>query len=299
MATIESAGPGDLTFLANPKYAGALASTRATAVIAAPGVDAPCAVIRTAEPYLTLARAAQVLSPDTAPEPGVHPLAVVDARCPSRPDGRGGPVRGDRRWGRVGARTAIGAHAVVGAARSSVPTACCTRTSQSASGCTLGARVVVQNGAVIGSDGFGFAPRADGTHEDSADRPRGDRRRCRDRRQHDDRSARGGRDADQSGTKIDNLVQIAHGVIVGHNVLLAAQVGIAGSSVLGDRVMIGGQVGVTGHLTMGDGLVGSAKSGITNSVEPGVVMSGYPARRSARGGGRTPCSAGCPRCASR
>jgi UDP-3-O-[3-hydroxymyristoyl] glucosamine N-acyltransferase len=81
----------------------------------------------------------------------------------------------------------------------------------------------------------------------------------------------------RSGTKIDNLVQVAHGVEIGHNVLLAAQVGIAGSSVVEDDVMLGGQVGVTGHVRLGRGVKASAKTGITNSLEPGAFVSGYPA----------------------
>ena len=279
VATIESAGPGDVTFLANPKYASALASTRASAVIAAPGVDAPCGVIRTTNPYLMLARAVQVLSPGTAPKPGVHALAVVSPGAQVDPTAVVGPfaVIGDGAV--VGARTAIGAHAVVGA-RARVGPDCLLHAHVSIrEGCTLGARVVVQDGAVIGSDGFGFARRPDGTHEKipqagpvvieddvevgantAIDRPALGETRI------------------MSGTKIDNLVHIAHGVIVGHNALLAAQVGIAGSSVLGDGVMLGGQVGVTGHVTLGAGSSCSAKTGITNSVEPGVVMSGHPAQ---------------------
>lgn len=279
VATIESAGPGDVTFLANPKYAGALASTRASAVIAAPGVDAPCAVIRSTNPYLMLARAVQALSPGAAPEPGVHALAVVSPGAQVDPTAAVGAFAVIGFGAVVGARTVVHAHVVVGA-RAVIGPDCLLHAHVSIrEGCTLGARVVVQDGAVIGSDGFGFAHRSDGTHEKipqvgpvvieddveigantTIDRPALGETRIK------------------SGTKIDNLVQIAHGVVVGHNALLAAQVGIAGSSVVGDRVMLGGQVGVTGHVTLGDGSSCSAKTGITNSVEPGVLMSGYPAQ---------------------
>ena len=144
--------------------------------------------------------------------------------------------------------------------------------------CTIGARVIIQNGAVVGSDGYGFAQRPDGTHEKipqtapvvieddveigantTIDRPAVGETRIK------------------SGTKIDNLVQIAHGVVLGKNVLLAAQVGIAGSTVIGDAVQFGGQVGVGGHLTIGDRVKAVGQTGITNSVDAGEFISGYPA----------------------
>jgi UDP-3-O-[3-hydroxymyristoyl] glucosamine N-acyltransferase len=142
----------------------------------------------------------------------------------------------------------------------------------------IGDRVVLQNGVVVGSDGYGFVRRGDGTHEKipqvanvvieddvelgantTVDRPAVGETRIR------------------SGTKIDNLVQIAHGVTVGRNVLMAAQVGIAGSTEVGDDVVFGGQVGVGGHLTIGRGSMAVGQSGVTNSLEPGAVVGGYPA----------------------
>jgi UDP-3-O-[3-hydroxymyristoyl] glucosamine N-acyltransferase len=141
----------------------------------------------------------------------------------------------------------------------------------------IGARVVIQDGAVIGSDGFGFAHREDGTHEKipqvasvvieddveigantTVDRPAVGETRIR------------------RGTKVDNLVQIAHGVVVGTNSLVAAQVGIAGSSVVGNDVMLGGQVGVTGHVTVGDRVKASAKTGVTGNVPADAFITGYP-----------------------
>jgi UDP-3-O-[3-hydroxymyristoyl] glucosamine N-acyltransferase len=142
----------------------------------------------------------------------------------------------------------------------------------------LGNRVVVQDGAVIGSDGFGFARRPDGSHhkipqiggvviEDDVeiganatiDRPAVGETRI------------------GAGTKIDNLVQIAHGVTLGRNVVLAAQVGVAGSTTIEDSVTLAGQVGVAGHLTIGKGAIATAQTGIPNSVEAGAFISGYPA----------------------
>ena len=145
-------------------------------------------------------------------------------------------------------------------------------------GVTIGNRVILQNGVVIGSDGYGFVRRGDGTHEKipqvatvvieddvelgantTVDRPAvGETRIC-------------------FGTKIDNLVQIGHGVRVGRNVLMAAQVGIAGSTDVDDDVIFGGQVGVGGHLTIGRGAVAVGQSGVTKSLQPGALVAGYPA----------------------
>ncbi len=142
----------------------------------------------------------------------------------------------------------------------------------------IGHRVILQDGAVIGSDGFGFVKQADGTHlkipqhadvviEDDVeiganttiDRPAVGETRI------------------AAGTKIDNLVQIAHGVTVGQRVLFAAQVGIAGSTVVEDDVVLAGQVGVAGHLRIGKGVVATAQTGVPNSVDAGAIISGYPA----------------------
>ncbi len=279
VAKIESAGPGEVTFLANPKYAAALASTRASAVIAAVGIDgAPCAVIRSATPYLTFARAAQALSPDRPPAPGVHPQAWVAPDAAVDATASVGPFAVVSAGARVGARTVIHAHAVIGADTVIGPDCLVHAHVSIRERCTLGARVVVQNGAVIGSDGYGFAQRPDGSHEKipqtgpvvieddveigantTIDRPAVGETRIK------------------AGTKIDNLVQIAHGVVLGRHVLLAAQVGIAGSTVVGDHVTFGGQVGVGGHLTIGEGVKAVGQSGITNSVAAGEFVSGYPA----------------------
>ena len=278
VAKIETAGPGDVTFLANPKYAAALASTKASAVIAATVEGAPCAIIRSATPYLTFARAAQALSPERRPEPGVHPRAWVDAEAVVDPTASIGPFAAIGAGVRIGARTIVHPHAVIGA-DSVIGADCLIHANVSIrERCTLGARVIVQNGAVIGSDGYGFAQRPDGSHEKipqtapvvieddveigantTIDRPAVGETRIK------------------AGTKIDNLVQIAHGVVLGRHVLLAAQVGIAGSTVIGDHVTFGGQVGVGGHLTIGDRVKAVGQSGITNSVAADGFVSGYPA----------------------
>jgi UDP-3-O-[3-hydroxymyristoyl] glucosamine N-acyltransferase len=240
---------------------------------------APCAVIRSQSPYLTFARAAQVLSPDTPPPPpGIHALAAVAGDAVVDPTATVGAFAVIGAGARVGARTIIHPHVVIGDG-TIVGADCILHAHVSIrERCTIGARVILQNGAVVGSDGYGFAPRADGTHEKipqtapvvieddveigantTIDRPAVGETRIK------------------AGTKIDNLVQIGHGVVLGRNVLLAAQVGIAGSTVIGDSVIFGGQVGVGGHLTIGDRAKAAGQSGITNSVDADAFVSGYPA----------------------
>lgn len=278
VAAIDSAGPGDLTFLANSKYQSELAATRASAVIAAPDASgAPCAVLRTRNPYLAFARAAGLLHPQPQPARGTHPTAIVadDARIGDAVSI--GPYVVVGAGAQIGARTVIHPHAVIGAGAAIGPDCLVHARVSIRERVVIGARCVLQDGAVVGSDGFGFAHRDDGTHEKipqvatvvieddveigantTIDRPAVGETRIR------------------QGTKIDNLVQIAHGVVVGANALLAAQVGIAGSSSIGDGVMLGGQVGVTGHVTIGDRVKASAKTGITGNVAADAFVTGYP-----------------------
>jgi UDP-3-O-[3-hydroxymyristoyl] glucosamine N-acyltransferase len=279
VAKIEEAGPGDLTFLANPKYAAKLASTRASAVIMnGEAITAPCAVIRSQSPYLTFARAAQVLSPDKPPAAGVHSLASVAPDAQVDPTATVSAFAVIGSGSSIGARTIVHPHVVIGDGTTIGPDCILHAHVSIRERCTIGARVIAQNGAVVGSDGYGFAQRADGSHEKipqtapvvieddveigantTIDRPAVGETRIK------------------AGTKIDNLVQIGHGVVLGKHVLLAAQVGIAGSTVIGDHVTFGGQVGVGGHLTIGDRAKAVGQSGITNSVDADAFVSGYPA----------------------
>jgi UDP-3-O-[3-hydroxymyristoyl] glucosamine N-acyltransferase len=279
VAGIEDAGPGDVTFFANNKYAAALRATRASAVIlgdAAAG--APCAMLRTKNPYLAFARAVGLFAGDHRPAAGIHATAVLGADTVVAEDASIGPFVVIEAGASVGSRTIVHGHVTI-AREASIGDDCVIHARVSIrERVSLGNRVVIQDGAVIGSDGFGFARADDGTHvkipqvggvvlEDDVevganttiDRPAVGETRVR------------------AGTKIDNLVQVAHGVTIGRNTLLAAQVGIAGSTVLEDSVTLAGQVGVAGHLTVGKGTVASAQTGIPNSVPPGSFVSGYPA----------------------
>ena len=276
---LDEAGPGDVSFLANPKYAGRLAATRASAVIVQEdAAGAPCATLRSANPYLTFAEAIACLTPPAVPRPGISAHAVVDPSAAVGPDVSIGPfvVIGARAT--IGARSILHPHVTVGA--DAVIGADCVLHAQVSirEHVALGDRVVVQDAAVIGSDGFGFAHRADGTHhkipqvggvviEDDVeigahtaiDRPAVGETRI------------------AAGAKIDNLVQIAHGVKVGRNSLLAAQVGIAGSTVIGEGVTFAGQSGAVGHVHIGNGVVVTAKAAVTHDVDSGQVVAGFPA----------------------
>ena len=279
VAGIQHAEPGDLTFLANFKYEPAVAHTRASAVLLRDGAPpAPCAILRTSDPYLAFARAVGFFAPAWRPAQGIHALAAVAADANIGHDVS------------IGAFVSIGEGASIGENTVVFPNVTIGPGARIGAGCVIhsnvairervviGSRVVLQNGVVIGSDGYGFVRRGDGTHEKipqiatvvieddvelgantTVDRPAVGETRIR------------------SGTKIDNLVQIGHGVTVGRNVLMAAQVGIAGSTDVEDDVVFGGQVGVGGHLTIGRGSVAVGQSGVTNSLEPGAMVAGYPA----------------------
>jgi UDP-3-O-[3-hydroxymyristoyl] glucosamine N-acyltransferase len=276
---IDVAQAGDLTFLANSRYANALRSTKAAAVILADDADAaPCPMLRTPTPYLAFARAVGLFGDVVKPCPGVDPSSSL---APDVTLGDGvsvGPFVSIGPGASVGARTVIhpGVHIGPGA----LIGADCVLHSHVAvrERVDIGDRVVLQNAAVVGSDGYGFAQRPDGSHEKipqlgrvvleadveigshvAIDRPAVGETRIR------------------AGAKIDNLVQIGHGVRIGRDVLLAAQVGIAGSTTIEDAVVLAGQVGVNGHVTIGEGTRATGQSGITNSVAPGSFISGLPA----------------------
>jgi len=279
VAAIHDAGPGDITFLANPKYEKALAGTRASAVILhTEGAAAPCATLRSPEPYLAFARAVGLFAPDDRPAAGVHAMTAV------APDARLGAGVAIGPFVVVGAGAAIGDRTVVYPNVTIGPGVrigddCVIHANVSIrERVAIGHRVVLQDGVVLGGDGYGFVRRSDGTHEKipqvagvvieddveigantTVDRPAVGETRIK------------------AGAKIDNLVQVGHGVSIGRNALMAAQVGISGSTTIGDDVVFGGQVGVGGHLTIGRGAIAFGQSGVTNSLDAGARVAGYPA----------------------
>ena len=279
VAGIEHAGPGDVTFLANARYASRVLTTRATAIIASDDLPkAPCAILRTPHVYLAFARAVGLLTPPSRPAAGISGLASIDASAEIGPGVSIAPFAVVGARAAIGAGTVVHAHAVIEAG-ARLGDACEVHAHVSIrEDVVIGRRVIIQNGAVIGSDGFGFARRQDGSHEKipqvgrvvieddveiganaAIDRPAVGETRI------------------GAGTKIDNLVQVAHGVQLGRNVLLAAQSGIAGSTTLGDGVIMAGQSGATGHITLGAGAIVGAKSAVTKDVAAASHVAGVPA----------------------
>ena len=280
IAGIEEAQPGDLTFLANRKYVRALETTRASAVLLTPNDPHPAhaAALRSANPYLDFARAIELFHPAPHYAPSVHPTAVIAASAQIGVGAHVGP------YCYVADDVKIGDHAVLHSFVSIYRGArigdqffahshACVREN-----CRIGHRVLLQNGVVVGSDGFGFAREANGPWYKIrqagitaiADDVEIQAHSAIDR-------ATIGETSVGRGTKIDNLVQVGHACKIGEDTLLCGQVGLAGSTTIGNRCILAGQVGAAGHLTIGDGATVSSQSGVPSDVPTGAIYSGYPA----------------------
>jgi len=277
---IKEAKPGDLTFVANPKYLSLMKDTQASAIITSREINsAPKPIIKTENPSLAFAKMVSFIFPvEPLTFKGIHPTAIIGKNVKLGKDVSIGPyvIIGDDVT--IGDKTVIygsgyiGHHSVIGSEtliylhvsiRERI---------------TIGNRVIIHSGTVIGSDGFGFAT-VKGLHhkipqvgtvvvEDDVEIGANvtiDRARF-------DKTVIG------RGTKIDNLVQIAHNVIVGENSIIVAQAGISGSTVLGKNVLLAGQAGLVGHINIGDGVVVAAQAGVTKSIPPNTKVSGYPAK---------------------
>jgi len=275
---IEEASAGQITFVANPKYAAAARLTHAAVIIVGndfPVLDRP--LLRHSNPYLVFARAIELFYHEPRHAPGVHKTAVVHS---SAKLGKGASIGAyvvvdrDVQIGedcvllphvviypgaRIGKNFFAHAHAIV------------------RENCVLGDNVILQNGAIVGCDGFGFAKDDGEWHKIVQSGPaviendvEVQANACIDR-------ASVGETRIGRGSKIDNLVQVGHGTKVGTHTLLCAQVGLAGSTHVGNNVILAGQVGVAGHCSIGDGVIATAQSGIPNDVGAGKVVSGYPA----------------------
>ncbi len=280
VAPIEQAKPGDLTFLANPRYARFVENTRATAIFVPPGQwKSPAVLLTVDNPYFAFTQVLQKLFPLALSQPeGVHPTAVLGENV----------CLGERVS--IGAFVVVEDHVTLGEGTTLFPHCFVGRQSQIGRACTIypnvsirektriGDRVIIHSGTVIGSDGFGFAPKEGVYHkipqigvvviEDDVEIGAN----CAI-----DRAALGETRIGR-GTKLDNLIQVAHNVQIGENTVIAAQTGISGSTKIGRQVVIGGQVGFVGHITVGDKAMFGAQAGVTKSVPQGVVFSGYPAR---------------------
>jgi len=282
---IEQAEPGQLTFLANRRYFPLLKTTRASAVLVEEGISlardpsiAPLAALRSANPYLAFAHAIELFYQPPRYAPGIHPTAIIAKSARVGENAHVGPycfVDEDAQIGRnavlhssvtiyrgaqIGDDFFAHAHAVV------------------REFCSIGNRVILQNGVIIGGDGFGFAKQKDGTWykmqqsgpailEDDVEVQANS---CVDR-------ATIGETRVARGVKVDDLVLVGHASRVGPDTMLCGQVGLAGSTKIGSNCIFAGQVGTAGHLTVGDGTVITAQSGIPNDVPAHSLYSGYPA----------------------
>lgn len=276
---IEEAGRGQVTFVANPKYAALTRTTQAAAILVTPDFpDLAVATLRLKNPYLGFARAVGLFYEAPAWPAGIHPTAVIAPNA------------------RLGANASVGAYSVIGenveigddavilphvviypgvriGNRLFAHTHSVVREN-----CLLGDDVVLQNGAVVGSDGFGFAKDETGQwHKIPQSGPAilGDRvevqaNSCIDR-------ASVGATKIGDGVKVDNLVQVGHGSSVNANSLLCAQVGLAGSTHVGRNVILAGQVGVAGHCHIGDNVVAIAQAGLHGDIPAGSMLAGSPA----------------------
>lgn len=277
---IKEASAGDITFLANPKYASLADKTLASAIIAS--CDAPVLpkpAILTENPSLAFVKIVEVFSSHPAARPtGVHPSAVLGKNVSLGKNIAIGPYSVIEEGASLGDHTVIYSGCFVGSGTKIGSHALIYPNVSIRERITIGERVIIHSGAVIGSDGFGFVaikgihhkiPQI-GTVEIGDDVEIGanvtiDRARF-------DKTMIG------SGTKIDNLVQIAHNVVIGENSIIVAQVGISGSTVVGNSVTLAGQAGIVGHITIGDRAVVMAKSGVTKSVAADTMVWGIPAK---------------------
>jgi UDP-3-O-[3-hydroxymyristoyl] glucosamine N-acyltransferase len=278
VATLDRAGPDDLAFLTNAKYRDQAARTRAGAILVAPGVDVPGRdLLEAAEPYLALAEILDRMHPPLRPPAGISPDARV---APTAEVGEGvsvGAFAVIEDGARVGDRAVVGAGAFVGARCTVGPDTTLHPRAVLYPGTEIGARCLVHAGAVLGADGFGFAT-SGGVHRKVPQLGRVV--------VEDDVEIGANTTVDRGmlgetrigrGSKIDDLVMIAHGVVIGPGALLAAQSGIAGSTRLGRNVTLAGQAGVIGHLKLGDGAIVAAKAAVFQDVEDGAFVAGIPA----------------------
>lgn len=276
---IEQAGPGELTFVSNPKYAAAARTTRASAVIVSQDFPAiPSAMLRAKDPYLSFARALELFHRPRRYSPAIHPTAVVHEAARIGPGAHLGPFVVVDEDVEIGANAVLLAHVVIYRGAKIGENFFAHSHAVVRENCRIGNNVLLQNGVVVGSDGFGFAPTAEG-HWHKIPQPAPvvieddvevQANSCIDR-------ASVGETRIRRGVKVDNLVQVGHGSTVGEDALLCAQVGIAGSTEIGNRVILTGQVGVVGHVKVGDNAIVTPQSGVAGDIPAGALVSGAPA----------------------
>ncbi len=279
LSGLDEAGPGEITFLANPAFKDKLSTTKAAAVILpkeAPDLPIPQIVV--ADPYLAMAVIAQKLAAGNRPEWGIHPSAIIAESAEIAPNSYIGPGCVIEAGAKIGPEAILKAQNYIGEGALIGPASLLHPGAKVLPGCRLGKNVILYAGAIIGSDGFGYAPDAKGKRhkipqlgivelEDEVEVGAGATI---------DRATFGvtriGR-----GTKIDNLVMVAHNVQIGPDSVLCAQSGVAGSTTIGSRVIIAGQAGINGHITIGNDVVVAGQAGVAKSLENGAKVAGAPA----------------------
>jgi len=276
---IEQAGPGELTFLSNPKYAAAARSTKASAVIVPEDFPPiPAAMLRAKDPYLSFARALEIFHQPLRYAPGLHSSAVVHPTAKIAAGAHIGPYVVVDQEVEIGANAVLLAHVVIYRGVKIGENFFAHAHAVVRENCRLGNNVLLHNGVVIGADGFGFAKTAEGRWykipqpapvilEDDVEVQANS---CIDR-------ASVGETRIGRGVKVDNLVQVGHGSRVGENALLCAQVGLGGSTEIGNRVILTGQVGVVGHVKVGEAAIVTPQSGVAHDIPAGALVSGAPA----------------------
>ena len=279
VATLDSAGPGDIAFLANPRYRARLAATRAGAVILGPGDRDAASIPRIVSdnPYAYYAKTVALFHPEEPAQPGIHPFAQVDGSASVDAYAEIGPFVVVGAGATIGKGARIGAHCVVG---EGAHIGAGTRLHPHVTiyrGCSLGARCIVHSGAVIGADGFGMARDAGawlkipqvGAVRIGDDVEIGANTTI-DRGALDDTVI-------EEGVKLDNLIQVAHNCVIGAHTVIAGCTGISGSVTIGKHCMIGGGVGFVGHIEICDRVTISGMTLVTKSItQPGTYTSGIP-----------------------
>ena len=279
VAGIENAAPGQVTFIANPKYIPLAGTTKATAVIVAenfPATDKP--LLRSKNPYLAFAHAIELFYQPPKYPPGIHPTAVIHPSAKVGDTAHVGAYVVVGENARIGTNAVLLPHVVIYPGAVIADNFFAHAHSVVRENCRIGDNVILQNGVIVGGDGFGFAKDEAGhwhkilqsgpaVIEDNVEIQAN---ACIDR-------ASVGETRIASGVKIDNLVQVGHGSHVGEDTLLCGQVGLAGSTTIGKKVILAGQVGVAGHCEIGDGAIATAQAGIPADVPAGAIVSGSPA----------------------
>ena len=280
LSGIKEAQPGDLTFVANPKYFPLVEKTQASVIICPLDMTAAGKVlIRVENPSLAFSQAVSIFIGKPVPLcQGIHPTAIISPEARLGKDVNVGPYAVIEKGVVLGDRTTVGSHCYLGVEVTAGADCLIYPNVTIRERSVLGQRVIVHSGTVIGSDGFGYVL-VDGRHQkipqvgivEVQDDVEIGANVTIDR-------ARFDKTVIGKGTKIDNLVQIAHNVRIGENCIIIAQVGISGSTILGENVILAGQAGLAGHLNIGAGVVVAAQSGVSNSIPAGTVVWGFPAK---------------------